>query len=121
VRPNKLAAPLDGDTEGHQRRFSHGRVLRSHVSLQLSRQDGEDLLGRESLGELVERSEGQLRRVVVVIIIVVLLATDGQQSLDDDTGESQRLDLALFAGSDARRCGLSALYQQRLKLVTTYY
>jgi len=122
MRSDELAASLDSDTESHQSGFSHSGVLRGHVSLQLRREDREDLLRRQSLGELVEGSESKLSgresegdvsqmqprkrlrgrdihlgRVVIVIVVMVLLTTDGQKTLDDNTSEAERLNLALFA------------------------
>ena len=60
MRSNVLATSLDSDTESHQGGLSHSRVGRAHVDLELRREDREDLLGRESLGQGVEASECEL-------------------------------------------------------------
>ena len=55
-----LATTFDSDTESHESRFSHSGVGRAHVDLQLGREDGEDLLGRQGLSESIKTSECEL-------------------------------------------------------------
>lgn len=62
VRSDILAATLYGDTESHKSGLSHTGVTRGHVDLKLLSKNGEDLLGRKNLGEVVKGSESESRR-----------------------------------------------------------
>lgn len=53
---------LDGNTKGHESSLPGRRIGGSHVGLDVSVESGEDLGGREGLGENVENSEGKLEK-----------------------------------------------------------
>lgn len=61
VRADVVGASFDDDTKRHKRRFAHVWVGGSHVDLELSGKDREDLLRWKGLGEGIEASESKLK------------------------------------------------------------